>query len=418
MTETTTTETGNATDGAGEVAELDELSLDPAERLMQGDAWLQFCARLADIGDQLQSGDFPAGPRDRAEGYRYVTRLLTMALKSELDFSDPDYPTFFRHEDPWTQWGGPNADNLYHRAAIDPSLTYRVWMDTTGVDTLLLSVSEGDMQLDEYGVYAEKALEDFQLGPDGRLEVIVSPDEQPGNWLGTDPMARLVTVRQYHTDWPNHRVAVPFIERIDGRGEPAPPVDPADIAEALDRAAHWVERSLHYWNGYLRTALNGATRNEIGKPRTPAGGAPNIAYGSGFWDLDDHHALVITCEQPDAAYWNFQIHTMAWFESGAFHERQTSLNCAQAHIDDDDKDRIVVSHDDPGVPNWIDTERRPVGLLAYRWVQAETMPVPEAEVVPMAELAGHLPAGHPTVSPDERRESLARRREAALARYR
>ncbi|MDH3705674.1 MAG: DUF1214 domain-containing protein [Acidimicrobiia bacterium] len=390
----------------------------PHERLMSGDAWLGFCARLADLGERLLTDDFPAGERARAEGYRHLTRLLVFALRMELEFSDPVHPVFFRFEDPWTQWGGPNADNIYLRATIDPTLTYRVWLDTTGVRQLLVSLSEGDMQLDEYGVYSERALDELEVDDDGRLELVISPDEQPGNWVPSHPDARLVTIRQYQADWEHDRVAVAHIERVGGEGVPPPPPDPDWIGDGLDRAAQWVERSLVYWNNYLSHALDGATPNEMSKPRTPAGGAENIAYGSGFWDLTDDQVLLITCDVPDADYWNFQIHTMGWFESGDFAHRQTSLNGAQAHVDDDGRVRLVVAHHDPGVPNWIDTEQRPVGLLAYRWVRARSLPVPEAELVPVDELAAHLPADHPRIDAEARRQGLRRRREAVLSRYR
>ena len=156
----------------------------------------------------------------------------------------------------------------------------------------------------------------------------------------------------------------------------------------------------------------------MSEPRTPRGGAENIAYGSGFWDLTDDQVLLITCEVPDADYWNFQIHTMAWFESGDFAHRQTSINDAQAHVDADGRVRLAVAHHDPGIPNWIDTEGRPVGLLAYRWVRARTLPVPRAELVAIDELAELLPADHPRVDAATRRDSLRARREAALNRYR
>ncbi len=385
---------------------------------MSGDAWLGFCARMADLGERLLTEDFPGGERGRAEGYRYLTRLLIYAIRMEVEFGDPVHPCFFRYEDPWTQWGGPNADNLYQRAAIDPTLTYRVWLDATDVCQLLVSLHEGDMQLDEYGVYSERSLDQLAVADDGTLELIISPDEHQGNWLPSHPDARLVMIRQYQADWHNDRVAVAHIERVGAEGIAPPPPDPEWIGDGLDRAGEWVERSLAYWNNYLSHALDNATPNEMSKPRGAAGGADNIAYGSGFWDLTDDQALLITCDVPDADYWSIQIHTMGWFESGDFANRQTSLNHTQTHVDEDGRFRIVVAHQDPGVPNWIDTEQRPLGLLAYRWVRARTLPVPRAELIDRDQLDDRLPDGHPRIGPDERRQSLRRRREAALNRYR
>lgn len=389
-----------------------------AEQLMSGQSWARFCGRLADLGRRIEEPDFPGDDRGRAEGHRYLTRLLVFALRMELEFADPAHPAFFRYEDPWTQWGGPNADNMYQRATIDPAGSYRIWLDATGISQLLVSLSDGDMALGQFGVYGERALDELDVADDGRLEIVISPERHSGNWIPMNPDARLVTIRQFQADWDHDRVAVAHIERLDGDGASPPPPDPAGVADGLDRAATWVEASLVFWNDYLRDALEAATVNEMSSPRSPPGGADNIAYGSGFWDLADHEALVVTCERPDADYWSFQIHTLNWFESGDFAQRQTSLNHAQTHVDGDGRIRIVVAHRDPGTPNWIDTEARPIGLLAYRWVRARTMPTPTAEVVPLDGLARYLPADHPAITPAGRRAALARRRRQVLARYR
>jgi hypothetical protein len=123
-------------------------------------------------------------------------------------------------------------------------------------------------------------------------------------------------------------------------------------------------------------------------------------------------------ERPDADYWNFIHHTMPWLESGEFDRRLTSLSDQQVHVDADGVVRVVVAHRDPGVPNWIDTEERRRGLLVYRWVWARNNPLPSARVVPLAQLRDALPASHPSVSAQQRREQLARRREAVWNRYR
>ena len=80
--------------------------------------------------------------------------------------------------------------------------------------------------------------------------------------------------------------------------------------------------------------------------------------------------------------------------------------------------RAVVCHQDPGTPNWIDTEGRPVGMCIYRWIGASDAPAAEGAVVPLAELRGHLPADHPTVTPDERRSVMAARRRGVHRRFR
>ncbi len=147
------------------------------------------------------------------------------------------------------------------------------------------------------------------------------------------------------------------------------------------------------------------------------GGAPTIAYGAGWWDLGPDEVLLITTEVPDADYWGWTVHHRYRLDSGDFPNRQTSVNMAQAFVDDDDRVRLVVAHDDPGVRNWIDTEGQPEGMLVYRSIGTRSRPVPDVQVLSIDALRRHLPASTPVVDPVERRGQLAQRRAALLARY-
>ena len=154
-----------------------------AAKLMSGEAWRGFCDRLKAVGDTILGDDFPGEPVDRAEGYRFLTRLVVYAAQMELEAGDPLHPDFVRYETPHNQWGGPNPDNIYLRANVDPDETYRVWADVSGMRQAIFSLNEGDMQLGEMGVYSECTLDDLEVGEDGLLELWISPDEQKKNWV-------------------------------------------------------------------------------------------------------------------------------------------------------------------------------------------------------------------------------------------
>src|SRR5579863_9880974 len=57
-----------------------------------GEAWRDFCARLADAGEVILRPDAPATPLDRAEGFRYLSRLVRIGLLQGLEAMDPDFP--------------------------------------------------------------------------------------------------------------------------------------------------------------------------------------------------------------------------------------------------------------------------------------------------------------------------------------
>jgi hypothetical protein len=47
----------------------------------------------------------------------------------------------------------------------------------------------------------------------------------------------------------------------------------------------------------------------------------------------------------------------------------------------------VIAHRDPGVPNWLDTEGRPFGLVFWRYMLPEgEIETPRAEVVKLGDL--------------------------------
>lgn len=387
------------------------------DQLMTGEAWRRWCDRLKTVGDSILSDGYPQDERGRAEGYRFLTRLMVHAVEMEIETADPQFPRFVRYETPTNQWGGPNPDNIYLRANIDAAATYRVWGRVDGVRGLIVSLNEGDMQLGEFGVFSEQSLDRFEVGDDGVLEFLISPDPQPNNWLRSDPKARLLTIRIYQSDW-NLDAAHPFhIERVGAEGVPRPALTPAEMTRGLDRAARWVEESAKFWNRYTSAGWKHATPNVAAEARSAPGGADNILYGACFWDLGENETLLIECDRPDADYWNFTIHTPAWLESGDFAERQTSLSGHQAHVDGDGRVRIVLAHADPATPNWIDTEGRARGLLVYRWVWARNNPIPRSRVVVIDRVRGELPNDHPTVDDRARRKALARRKEAAWNRF-
>ena len=95
---------------------------------------------------------------------------------------------FHRYEEPWVQWGGPNPDNVYLRAPIDPTATYRVWADVTG--------RAGADRLAGRGRHAPRRVRRVvgadpgragRRTPTARWSSGSRPTSTTGNWLATDP---------------------------------------------------------------------------------------------------------------------------------------------------------------------------------------------------------------------------------------
>ncbi|MGY8805453.1 MAG: hypothetical protein ACKVK6_14590, partial [bacterium] len=88
---------------------------DQAKKLL-GESWRDFCDRLKASGEAILGEGFPEAAGDRAEGMRWLSRLVVHATQMEVEAGDTQYPFFIRYETPHNQWGGPNPDNVYLRA--------------------------------------------------------------------------------------------------------------------------------------------------------------------------------------------------------------------------------------------------------------------------------------------------------------
>jgi hypothetical protein len=387
---------------------------------MPDDPWAAFCDRMKALAPVLDDPAFAQGPEDRAEGVRHLARLTTYALQWSLEFGDREAPpAFHRYDDDIVKWGGPNADNHYLRARLDPTGTYRVTGDLRGVRQLIVSTNEGDMPLGQYQVFAERHLGELSVD-DGHLDLVISaerPTGHTGDWMALHPDSDHLLARVYVVDWTTDAVPDLDIERIDRRPAPRRP-DPGSMAVALDDAARWVEASLPFWAAYQERTRAALRPNTLSTPATPPGGAHDIAYGGGHWDLGPDEALVIEFDEPDADHWSIQLYSVGLFESLDIAHRLVSLNDRQTHVDDDGRIRIVVSATDPATPNWLDTEQRSTGMIAYRWIWARSTPAPTTEVVPLDAVADRLPADHPRLDQAARDTQLDARRRGVARRVR
>jgi hypothetical protein len=371
------------------------------KRLMSGQAWADFCEALKSAGQHILGPDCPDSPLDRAEGFRYLMGLVTAGIRQAIDLSDPDIPCFFRNPDRTSKWGAENADNQYLWTKIRSDASYRITGKRGSAYEFLIEVKEGYMQLGDDRNFAALSSTDLEIGPNGSFEIILSAAQHQGNWLPLHPDARYVLIRQYFRDWENEEPAEFRIVQVGNEGGAPLPLQPARMAEFLDDAGEWIENTARFWNEWVRELRSQYRRNSIAPARLYVGGADDIRYGNDVYRLAEDEAMIIESELPGARYWAFQLCNL-WFESLDYANRQTSINGHQAH-------------QDPGVPNWLDTAGHLEGTIQYRWVWTKTNPSPKAQVVKFDEIRKELPGDTPFIGPEARRE-IIRKRQAHIAR--
>jgi len=378
-------------------------------------AWNDFCRRLGALGERLHSETFPDGAHDRADGYAHLAEQVLCWTGWSLFHADPRRPTFQRQNDLILQWGGPNADNVYRHARVEAGRHYRVRGRMHSCEEFILAVRAGFMHEPTWGTLHEVTATELGIGEGDEFDFVVGD----GGDVALPDGAATVSIREYYYDWRPLEPATFTIECIDDDIDaPAPRLTAAEVSARLARATAGVEHSIEYWNTYMRERQSEAPANTFAPALKVTKGLDAARYGFCFWDLAPDQALIVSSDVPDARYWTLQLYELGWFELADTVERQVSLNHTQVDLDDDGRMHIVVSHDDPGVPNWLDSGGRRAGLLTFRWFWPHSDPTPEALVVPFDQLRDHLPPGTSTIDGAGRAAVQRRRREHLSWRFR
>jgi hypothetical protein len=379
---------------------------DPAELV----AWREMCRRLEAVGERLVAGGFPSSPADRAEGFAHLAEQVVCWLAWSVGHADARHPQFHRQNDLVTQWGGPNADNVYRHARVDPALRYRIRGRMHGCDDFVLAVRAGFMHQERWGTLLEVTASDIGIGRGDDFELLVGE----GGTVSLPEGAAMVSIREYYVDWRADEPATFTIECLDEAG-PAGRVTGDELAAQFADAASSVEHSMGYWNEYMESARAAGVDNAFAASQRVAKGLALARYGFCFWQLGPDEALVVETDVPAARYWSLQLYTMGWFEPIDPPGRITSRNHLQTTVGADGRVRAVVAGRDPGVPNWLDTGGRPEGLLTLRWFwpTGDGAPEPTATVMDLADVGrgADSAAGSERAAPDAELE--ARRRHLA-----
>ena len=350
--------------------------------------WRAFCEELQQLGDLVEG---PAGSDDldRAEGYRYLTRLLRLALDMQLEHGNAHHPSFYSLSHETAKIGADNPDNLYQNAAIDGRLRYEITGNVGAVPYLSFGTKENRYAIDGRMISTgEVDKADLHITPDGGMRLLISAKSAPGNWLPMRPESNMLIVRQTFNDRGREEPARLEIRRLD----PDPTHDELS-SEQLERQ---LRAALSFVSGTAKTFLDWAerfkrehrNRFQLGDQSffQAAGGDPNICYIYAFWELGDKEVLQVRSQVPRCDYWNFQL-TNLWMESLDYRFYPVHLNQASAVQDTDGLIRIHVSHRPvPELRNNLITTGHRRGVMLMRWVGADEHPVPELRRLKLSEV--------------------------------
>jgi hypothetical protein len=227
--------------------------------------------------------------------------------------------------------------------------------------------------------------EDLEIAPDGSFEIVLSCDEQPGNWLRMEPDTSSLIVRQTFQDRAKEEIAQLGIARI-GAGVPEP-ITAEFVDQGLAAAVAYVGGTSSLFADWAEGFAE--RRNQLPKLdpaiARAAHGDPNICYFHGYWELAPDQALLVEVVPPRCDYWNFQVNNY-WMESLDYRYHRIAVNHHEARYEPDGSVRLVIAASDPGVGNWLETAGHLRGTMCLRWIRADEHPEPATRVVRLADL--------------------------------
>jgi len=390
-------------------------------------AWNHLADELKRVGAKLVGPTGARGPRERAEGYRYLVRLIAAA--QELVFeADRDRPSLARMFTPTRKFIAEGTDTIYHEAKLDAAQSYQ------------MTIRRGDDLFFSVVVYAEDEDGDKLIVDDLKDEDIVFADvegeqvakihisaERPGggeNWLKLDGRLPFILTRQYFPEFVTEVDAGKYRQAIMNIESTAKATAPAeyreeDLTEGIERMVAFMDDTLDSALGisafvglnmieYERTATSptriGADGNlvlddesheeyspdelaEMVDPRVVANNlpAPGIGYVGAMFKLANDEAILIEGKDVPCRYWSAQILTK-FLESGDYRYHRVAINNRQVEVDGDGRFRIYASHTNPGVRNWMSTQGYSRGQIVLRTLLAKEDMNAELSVVKLADI--------------------------------
>jgi hypothetical protein len=362
---------------------MDEIT----EKVVDGTAWREFCDLLAEAGESILADGNPDDPLDRAEGFRMLTRLLRGSLEYHLEHNRPETPQLICTCHETIKIVGENPDNHYLGASLDGKYDYRIWGTRGDAKWISFNLFSGaGFGGGGPGTGATLHEEQMHIEPDGTFDVIISQNEQSGNWLRSEPDTRSLAVRQTFLDKRHQRHADLRIERIGADGAPPEPFTPQELHDGLVIVGHYVKivAGIGAQWAVRQSKWPNEFTDEAEDEFTDKFKDPQIRWHQAYFELADDEALVVEVTAPACEYWMIALHNH-WMETLDYVHHQATLNCHSAQLEGDGSVRFVIAHRDPGVPNWLDTAGHERGTVGVRWVGPDVVDVlPSTSVVPLS----------------------------------
>lgn len=405
------------------------VSVETSETTDLRKAWKEYYAAVEEVRTNFEnSPSFSIDAAHRAGTYQVLQAVMAGNLNGLMGGGDGTYPHIRLVLSPSMKLGVDNPDTFYRGATVSNPTgehVYRVWGNRGTASDFLFELFYGP---DPNGAISVFEDEDLVTDADGNFELFISAARPEGaaNWmeLAQDERRLLLLIRDSFTNWETETAATLNIERLGEAGVPSPDLTEAALVQQVKDATQVLLRQGQFWPDFS-SKLRAVGDNKFFPFRSSSTlGILSQYFAPGFYSVAADEALIVTIRDVEAGYCGLQLANF-WAASPDWVNRQTSLSwCnegSQAHQSVDGSYVFIISPQDPGVQNWIDTAGNTQGLL-YARIQSpglalDEAPRPQTRLVKFSELADYLPTDMPRFDADARAEQLEKRQDHARRRY-
>lgn len=395
------------------------------------DAWQAYCREINDFREWMHAQPYAKHPMVRAQA-DYLAQQMPGVAFMLYGASNTGYP-LIRAESFFTplMYNNvfPNPDFLYRYVFLDGARSYRMWgklgTARTFNDVQIFTSFFGSKESLTEPISGTQHFSIFDYADrDGSFEIFIGPDVPANKGIRLNPKHHGVffAFRELFMDWTKDTRMDISIELL---GDISYPIvyDETEMAERAMSSARFLNFQRKTFEFSWKVALgDGVWHKFKAVPHVAAssdevGANPVAHYLYLPYDFAEDEALVIELAPPKCTYWGTQIMDL-WQQTQDYSFHQSSLNKAQAVVDNDGVFRLVLAHRDPGVPNWIDPVAFAPGILVHRIYEAQgPVVLPSVKRVALADVRKELPASTAVVTPEQRKIQLKARAHASLSRY-
>lgn len=322
------------------------------------------------------------------EGMRWLLRVISMSTEVAAD-TNARQPHFQRMDTAARKIGGDNPDAEYEFAQIDGQYDYRISGNVGTIRYLGFTINGGQGMVPRRQV-AYVSDRTLTLDEDGNFTFILSQEkpEVEGDWVQIPKDASGILVREYIADRENEIRPTLQIEILGEKPPFSPPTD-KEIADSIIGTSYAFLKLSTLHKTVLPELLEESNRFIRATPEKLGGaitGADNL-YMIGSYQIAEDEALVVEVTPPKVRYWNFTLESR-WHEIGDYLHRATSRTLEDVEYEPDGSVQFVISHTNPGHPNWLDTSGHAFGFMTFRWIDGKDheIAMPTIRIVKLSEL--------------------------------